>query len=169
MLQKLTLIWITTKCLSHAKSLELFTAQFCSMETSKLSPSLFNFPPYLPPAACTISYHKKRSELIFGRLWCSVEHHFIPEMRGFCCCLVQLLIGSIILCFSAENVWKDCSKNCSAKKIRYQDTVPSITWDHMEKLMCMPHAFVKVLDFFWSIWGAALKRKCFFFVLGNES
>lgn len=105
MLQKHAFIWITTKSLSHAKSSELFTTQFCSMGTSKLSPSLFSFPPCLPLAACSISYHK-RALSILKVFYCiySVTHHFSPGMRGFCSCFVQLLIGIIILCLSAENI-----------------------------------------------------------------
>lgn len=43
MLQKLTLIWMITKSLSHAKSLELFSTQFCK-GNSKLSCFSSNFP-----------------------------------------------------------------------------------------------------------------------------
>lgn len=45
MLQKLTLIWIIAKSLSHAKSLELCPTRFCGKENNTLSPSLFPFPP----------------------------------------------------------------------------------------------------------------------------
>lgn len=85
MLQKLTLIFIITKSLSRAKSLELFSTQFCSKENRKLSPSLFYFLPHVPQSKYTILYHTKNVLSILGLLWYIILCDFIPIFRGFFC------------------------------------------------------------------------------------